>query len=536
MTTRTDQLGDLLQSGYGALSEGRIADAVECCRKAVEIDPDFADAHFLVGLCGLQANKRSTAIQAFSAVTRLKPDHAAAWAHLAKLSFGEGRINRADAALAEAVKHDLEDPVVLDLVGAVYSRMGEHGLAGDCFEKAVAGQPEHLPFMFNLANNYVYRGRIDEAANLFRHIIAIQPDSPQVHWSLAGVRKAKDDKHIRQIRSLLASGSLHPRARAYYYYGIGKELEDLESWDEAFDAFRRGAKARRETIQFDEATEIETFRFLADNFDSGWLDAAAGHESRAPIFVLGQPRTGTTMIERIISSHSQVHSAGESQQFGLAVRRLSSYRGPRQLSTAFFAAAKDIDPAKLGALYLRTSQRMRGDTPRFVDKLPHNYLLIPLILRALPHAKIVHLVRGPMDACFASYKQLFADAYLHSYDLGEIARHHARYLSLMDTWRKRFPGSFFDISYEDTVRDLEKNTRALIDYLELRWEDSCLSFHEKHGAVSTASAVQVREPVHARSIGRWHRYEKQLAPLRAALQQEGVPLDDPGLQRPSRPG
>lgn len=526
MTTRTDHLGGLLQSGYRALSEGRIADAVECCLKVVEIDPNFVDAHFLVGLCGLQAGKSNPAIQAFTAVTRLKPDHSAAWAHLANLFMGGGWVNRADAALAEAVKHGSEDPVVLDLIGSVYSRMGEYGLAVDWFERAVAGRPEHPPFMFNLANNYVYRGRIDEAAELFRRIIAIQPASPQVHWSLAGIHKVKDYGHIDEMRSLLASGSLHPRARAYYYFGIGKELEDLESWDEAFDAFRLGAEARRQTVDYDEAAEIETFRFLEDNFDRQWLGAASGHESRAPIFVVGQPRTGTTLIERIISSHSQVQSAGELQQFGLAVHRLSPDREPRQFSTEFFAAAMDIDPAKLGELYLETSQRMRGDAPRFVDKLPHNYLLIPLILRSLPHAKIVHLVRDPMDACFASYKQLFADAYPHSYDLGEIARHHARYLRLMDTWRKRFPGGFFDISYEDTVKDLEKHARVLIDYLELAWEDSCLRFHEKDEAVSTASAVQVREPVHTRSIGRWRRYAQQLASLRETLQQEGVPVND----------
>jgi tetratricopeptide (TPR) repeat protein len=142
-TTRTDQLGALLQSGYRALSEGRIADAVECCRQALQVKPDFVDAHFLVGLCGLESKNRKTAIQAFTAVTRLQPGHAAAWAHLAKLFIGGGWVNRADAALAEAVKHGSEDPVVLDMLGSVYSRMGEYGLAGDWFEKAVSGRPEY---------------------------------------------------------------------------------------------------------------------------------------------------------------------------------------------------------------------------------------------------------------------------------------------------------------------------------------------------------------------------------------------------------
>jgi len=166
---------------------------------------------------------------------------------------------------------------------------------------------------------------------------------------------------------------------------------------------------------------------------------------------------------------------------------------------------------------------MRGSLPRFVDKLPPNYLFIPLILKALPNAKIVHVVRNPMDACFASYKQLFADAYPHSYDLAEMARHHARYYHLLSLWRDRFQGRFFDIAYEDIARDLETNAPALIDYLELPWEDACLQFHRQDAAVTTASAVQVRQPVYTRSIGRWRRYEKQLLIMRNTLEKYGIP-------------
>ena len=169
---------------------------------------------------------------------------------------------------------------------------------------------------------------------------------------------------------------------------------------------------------------------------------------------------------------------------------------------------------------------MRGSLPRFVDKLPPNYLYVPLILKALPKAKIIHLTRNPMDACFASFKQLFADAYPHSYDQAEMARHHARYYHLMALWRERFTGRFFDIAYEDTARDLEPNARALIEFLELPWEDACLHFHKQDSAVTTASAVQVRQPAHTRSIGRWRRYENQLGLTRKTLQEQSVPIDD----------
>ncbi len=216
-----------------------------------------------------------------------------------------------------------------------------------------------------------------------------------------------------------------------------------------------------------------------------------------------------------------MHSSGELQQFGLSVRRLGNLTDPRRFSVPFFDAASALDAEKLGKLYMTSTMRVRGNTPRFVDKLPQNYLMIPLILKALPRAKIIHLTRDPMDACFSSYKQLFADAYLHSYDLEEMARHHCRYRHLMDVWQERFPGTFLDVSYEDTVADLETSARRLIDYLDLPWEDDCLHFHRSRKAVSTASAVQVREPVHSRSIGRWLKYEQQLQPMRNILIQNG---------------
>lgn len=519
----TEQLQTLLKRGFESMSRGRIHEAGEYCRKILELKPDLVEGHFLVGLVALEAKDRKTAFSAFGSVTRLQKDHAAAWAHLAKLFMSEGQVNRADAALAEATRSQSGDPLVHDLLGSVYSMMGEHGIARTWFEKAVAAQPDHPPYMHNLANNLIYHGETKAAETLFRRIIELQPNSPQAHWALAGGRKASDHDHIHQIQALLRDGKHHPRMQAFYYYAMGKEFEDLQEWDAAFEAFSKGARARRDTVEYDEAAEIALFEFLEEKFTADWVaDGAAGHDSDAPIFVLGQPRSGTTLVERIISSHSEVHSAGELQQFGLAIRRLSNHRDPRRFSVGLLNAAIGLDPRQLGKTYMESTRRMRGTTPRFVDKLPQNYLLLPLILKALPNAKIVHLTRNPMDACFASYKQLFADAYLHSYDLEEMARHHCRYRHLMDVWRERFSGRFFDISYEETVSNLEPNARDLIDYLGLSWEEKCLRFHEQDKAVSTASAVQVREPVHTRSVDRWRRYEAQLRPMQEVLAAYGL--------------
>lgn len=371
----------------------------------------------------------------------------------------------------------------------------------------------------------MFLGKLDDAEDVLRRALKIQPANANANWILSNLRKATNRDHVEVVERLVRNETRNPRALAFLYYGLGKELEDLEEWDNAFDAFARGAKARRSTIDFDEESEAAMYKAFTDTFTNEWMSRnAAGHDDPSPIFVVGQPRTGTTLVERIITSHSQVYSAGELKQFGTSVRRLSDYREPKRQSAKLAQLAAAIDSEKLGKSYMATTATVRGDLPRFVDKLPPNYLYIPLILKALPNAKIIHLTRNPMDACFASFKQLFADAYPHSYHQQEMARHHARYYHLMAVWRERFGDRFFDIAYEDTARDLEPNARALIGFLELPWEDACLEFHKQKAAVTTASAVQVRQPAHTRSIGRWRRYEKQLGPMREALQQEGVPL------------
>lgn len=517
---------DTLREGFERLAGGDPDGASECCRRLLGAKPDLVEAHFLVGLIALELKQNGTAVSAFGSVTKLQKDHGAAWANLAKLFMVAGQANRADAALAKAVKHNDGNPVVLDLIGAVHGLLGEQDEAGRWIDKAVEKQPNNVQFLVNQANNQMFLGKLDQAEAVLKKVLGMQPANPHAHWILSNLRKAKDTKHVDELRELVKKDYRNPRALAFLYYGLGKELEDLEEWGEAFDAFAAGAKARRSTIDFDEQSDIEMFQAFGDTFTTEWFDArGAGHDDPSPIFVVGQPRTGTTLVERIITSHSAVHSAGELRQFGTCVRRLSNYREQKRYSGKLAKLAAEVDCQQLGKAYMRTTASMRGTKPRFVDKLPPNYLYIPLILKALPNAKIVHLTRNPMDACFASFKQLFADAYLHSYDQAEMARHHARYFHLLALWRERFGDRFLDISYEDTARDLEPNARRLIEFLELPWEDACLEFHKQDAAVTTASAVQVRQPVHTRSIGRWRRYEAQLGLMRQALEDAGVPVD-----------
>ena len=518
---------ETLQEGFRLLHAGKLEAASECCRRVLGAKPDLVEAHFLVGLIATELKQPGVAINAFGSVTTLQEDHAAGWANLARHLMITGHTARADAALAKAVQHNDGNPMVMDTIGAVFGLLGDQQEASDWVKKAVAKEPQSVPFLVNLANNQMFLGELDDAERSLRKALRYNPGNANAHWVLSNLRKATDFEHVDELERLLENESRNQRSLSFLYYGLGKELEDLEEWDRAFDAFSRGAAARRTTLEFDEAAEVEMYEAFTRVFTRDWFEQGVrGHEDPSPIFIVGQPRTGTTLVERIVTSHSQVHSAGELKQFGMAVRRLSDYREPKRQSAKLAEAGAGLPSDRLGKAYMATTTKFRGSLPRFVDKLPPNYLYLPLILKALPNAKVIHLTRNPTDACFASFKQLFADAYPHSYEQAEMARHHARYFHLMAVWRERFGDRFFDIAYEDTARDVEPNARALIDFLELPWEDACLNFHQQNAAVTTASAVQVRQPAHTRSIGRWRRYEQQLQPTREALLDAGVPLGE----------
>lgn len=516
---------DVLREGYGLLSRRDFAGASQCCRRVLTAKPDLVEGHFLVGLIAAETDNTRMAVQAFGSVTRLQPDHGAAWAQLARLFMRMGHVNRADDALAQAIAHQDGNPVVQDTIASVHSLLGDQAEASRWLSRALEQQPGNLLFLLNSANNQMFLGEFAAARRTLEQALRINPENANAHWLLSGLSRASDREHVDRLEALLRDGARAPLERAYLNYALGKELEDLEDWPGAFDAFARGAQARRSTLAYDEAAERGLFDALAKTFTAAWLESRPdGHATRAPIFVVGQPRTGTTLIERIITAHPQVHSAGELRQFDGSLRRLLNWTGSRRNSAELVRRAGDVDVRRLGEAYMSTTQRLRGNLPHFVDKLPANYRYLPLVLAALPGARIVHVRRDPMDACFASFKQLFADAYPHSYRQDEMARHHARYYRLMAQWRSRFGGRYHEIAYEQVAADPQPHARELIRFLGLPWDDACLDFHRQPSAVTTASVIQVREAAHTRSVGRWRRYEQQLQPLRRSLEAEGIPL------------
>jgi len=482
----------------------------------------MARAHYLAALLAIDSGEHQIAQKALRKTVELNDQHAPAWAQLSRSFIKAGEFAKSEACLRNAVNAEKGNPVVHDLIGGAFRLAGNLDAARHWHEKAVGGAPNHVPFLINLANIHLYFGDLGEADRLLGQCIDIEPGNAQVHWLLSRTSKAMNVWHVEAMQDLVAS-QREPRSVAYLNFAIGKEAEDLEDWPLAFDAFEAGAKARRESVAFDEPHDVAIFEAAEALFTRGWLDRQdPGLTDAAPIFIIGEPRSGTTLLDRMLGAHGRVNSAGELRHMGFAVRRISGMSEPKQFSPRLLGAAAEADPFQIGTAYFESTASLRGEAAHLIDKLPVNYLYLPIILAALPKAKILHLQREPMDACFSMYKQLFADAYLYSYDQEELARHYVRYAKLMSVWREQFPGRFLDVGYEDLVSATDDTLRSVLDHVGLSWQPQCLDFAAAQTAVTTASAAQVREKPHTRSIGRWRRYEARLQPMRQILADAGV--------------
>lgn len=565
-----------LADAYAALKAGDLGATGALLRRVLEAAPELAEAHFLVGMVALELKDHATARSAFTTVTRLRPGHDAAWAQLAWLHARSGRTAEARAAIIEAESRFGGNPAVADRIGAASAQSGLHDGALTWHRRAVAAAPDRIDYRINSASAAIVSGALSDARADLDAVLAADPTHAEAHWLRAGLDTATDRAHADALQHLLeGSNPEAPLEIALLAYALGKRLEDIGAREEAFFAYARGARARRRMLVYDEATEIAVFDALMTRFDRHWLrartgpDVARGRASPStprdgsrtvPVFIVGQPRSGTTLVERMLAAHTQVQAAGELQHFGRVLRRLvraSGYTGAaagdrlpasgrragaQRLRNALLAGldadlvdrASRVDPARLGAAYLDAVAPERDGRPWFIDKLPGNYLHLPLILAALPDARIVHLVRDPLDACFASFKQLFAQAYPHSYDQAEQARHFVRYHRLMAHWRAEFPGRFLDLPYEDLVADPPGVARALLEQLGLPVENAVLQFSGASGPVATASAVQVRAPVHARSVGQARRLGALLGPMRDVLAEAGLLSKQPTDPRDSR--
>lgn len=494
-------------------------------------NPASAEARFLLGVSEAMLGNIREGLTHLRKATDLKRS-AEYYAQLARCLLMVRQDRDARTALQNAEQclavGERVDALTRDTLGCAYARLGNHTESLPHFAAAVRIQPENTQFRYNHAIALSFVGEAAESEKAFERLLTQEPHNARAHHGLAGLRRQTAEcNHVPRLRAV-RNATQDPDARLLLGYALAKELEDIGEAAESFRCLLDVNKEYRRRITYDFASDGEIF----DAIEASWSQFASAPVTHAPkdapIFIIGMPRTGTTLVDRILSSHPDVVSAGELQAFPLAVKAASGTRTRNVLDpeTLFYAAGKDL--GGIGRSYMeRAASHVPATPKRFIDKFPGNFQYAGLIARALPHAAIICLRRHPMDTVVSNFKNLFATTsryYQYSYDIQEIAQYYVRFDRLMKFWQAAIPNRILEVHYEDLVEKQEETTRQILEHCNLQWSESCLTFHENTSPVSTPSAAQVRRPIYRDAVARWRRYENALAPARDVFDAAGIPV------------
>lgn len=512
--------------GVIAHQSGHNAAAAEFLRKAVAAQPGFTDAHYNLALALQGLGQLEDAATHYGKAVALQADHAAALSNLGQVLGELGRFEDALAVCERAVAAAPTLAPAHNNLGNALQDLDRLDEAAESFRNAIARDPKFAAAHFNLSNALRDLGQLDDARAACRMAIALQPRYAKAHRMLALMCRYQDgDEHLAQMESLLDADDLDDDARMHLAFALGKAYEDLGRHDEAFANFEQGNALKRATFAYSVAETDAYFADLKAVFDAHLFahTEGTGTEGATPIFIVGMPRSGTTLVEQILSSHPEVFGAGE-----LTILRQIAMKDFATAKSAFPRALAEhletkpntaIDALKNGAeRYLAMVHTLNADARFITDKMPNNFELVGLVKLMLPHAKIIHCRRDPMDTCLSIYKNYFSGTGNdYAYDLDELGHYYAHYRDLMAHWHVVLPGFIHDVHYEDLVADPETSTRAMLDFCGLAWNDACLDFHTNVRPVRTTSATQVRAPLYADSVARWKNFERHLRPIAERL-------------------
>jgi tetratricopeptide (TPR) repeat protein len=463
--------------GNALRATGRFQDAVRSHRRALEINPGLASAHNNLGSALLDLGRLEEALAHFRQAVALKPDFALAHGNLGHALTLLNQIDEAEASCRRA----------LEL------------------------QPTLCAAIVQLAELEAARGRFEVAEDLLRRALAIEPEMPEAWAGLVRWRKiVGGDTAWLAAAQRIAALPLAPRRRVPLQFALGKYFDDIAEYDRAFEHYRFANElAKGGGPAYDPAAASLGIDRLIELQDRGWLDRTrvATNRSERPVFIVGMPRSGTTLAEQLLASHPAVFGAGELPFWGRAAAQYGLLRP---------AAIDERDVLeRLGAEYLTTLDRLAPAALRVVDKMPGNFLYLGLIHAALPEARIIHLMRSPLDTCLSIYFQNFGAGHPYAQDLDDLAHYHAGYARVMHHWRGILPpGVLMEESYESIVADPESAGRRMLEFIGQPWDPACLDFHLSTRAVSTHSKWQARQPISKASVDRWRHYERFVGPLR----------------------
>jgi len=517
------QLSHDLARAVALLQQDKSAEAIQIGQELAEANPGQARVHAFMAEAFNVTGDHLTALEWINKAIECSNDPQykikKAWL-LVRAHRGAETWELMDALSAQAG----EDSRLLWQLGKFYSHHNRLPEAVIHYERALdAGGGNNHAWRYDLAIARFFSGDAAGAEPDLDRILDASAHSGATIYLRSTLRKQTLERnHITEIKGWLNAGFRREEDQAGALYALAKELEDLGRHEDSFDALAAGARKKRETFQYDVHAVTAGLREMREEIDAQSIAAPVnGDGGEGAIFILGMPRTGTTLTERILLQSGTVKNAGELMEFGAMLSRGMHKHRESNPALSQTQAALQVDFAALGRAYMAAAKLKAGDSVQFIDKMPANYLYCGMIHKALPKARIIHLVRDPLDSCYAIYKTLFFQAYEFSYDLEELAEYYIAYYRLMRHWHAVMPGTILDVRYEDLVNDTETQARRIYDWCGLEWTPKALDVPDA-GVYATASAAQVRQPIHTRSVNSSRRHAERLQPLVRKLVDAGI--------------
>jgi tetratricopeptide (TPR) repeat protein len=507
----------MLEGAIRHQQAGRLTEAVLACQEILRIDNQHAGSLHLAGFIACQSGHYRVAQELLRKAVGLRDNSSRFHYDLGNALYGDGKFNEAAVSYNRALALTPEYADARSNLGLTLLAQGKPEEAMRQFERVLAIDPNHPEAHNNLGTLLKESGRFEEALEHYGQAIAFLPDYAEAHYNRAEIKTFhRGDDELAGLEALAAKRDLPAGKALYVHFALAKAFDDAGDYDQAFAHLSKGNALKRRFTHYDERTVRKRMTRMATVFERPLVDRLEGYgePSPVPIFVLGMPRSGSTLIEQILVSHPQIQGVGELAAFETAVSRVigAGGRTPR-----YPECLRSLDRAtlrRIGQTYLQILPPLAAGKTRIVDKLPGNFLNIGLIRLALPNARIIHTMRNPIDTCVSCFSRLFTAGQQFSYDLAELGRYYRGYRDLMTHWRNVLaPETILDTVYEDVVDDLEGQARLLIGRCGLPWDQRCVTFYRNGEPVRTASAVQVRKPLFRSSLQRWRNYEAGIGPL-----------------------
>nr|WP_070958571.1 sulfotransferase [Hyphomonas sp. Mor2] len=517
-----DDLTPILSEARKLLHKRAYRDCHAICLSVLKSHPNNAEAFLILGLLTADHQNFAKAVELFQRAIDLGETSGEAEAHAARSLIALNRRDEAVSLARTAASRAPSDALILDTIGVVLSRAGHHADSVEYYQAAVSANPEDAGYQYNLGAALQFLGRFDAAKTAFRACLGLNPDDSRALVALASMGGLEDQAIlIPRLETAWQDRDPEDADQALQLaHALARSYEDQQDPATAMDWLERGKRQKRASIR--NRDEDDKTCFAAASEMASALSIAPSPKPGGPIFIVGMPRTGTTLTDRILSSHPEVTSAGELSDFSVALKRQVQTPGPYVLDPETLKAATDTDLTLLGQAYLEKVENTLGLKGRFVDKMPLNAFFTPIILAAIPNARVICLRRHAADTVLSNYRQLFATSfsyYAYAYDLKATARYVVRFFNLMDEYETALPAARFRIlDYESLVADQEGQTRQLLAFCGLPFDQACLNFHENAAPVATASATQVRQPLYSSSMGRWKTYRPAIDPALEILQ------------------